>query len=120
MVNRLKSPRRGSLSSPAARQSRSFLGRVRLALSPIRMRGRLGLDSASLGASSRVVKAREGLESAICLAISRGVVRGLVVVNGNDGPQRHDEKADGEKVDRVRKAHLVLPCPRRGRRRRSP
>ncbi|KAJ4823848.1 hypothetical protein Tsubulata_029438 [Turnera subulata] len=46
----------------------------------MRMRRRLGLDSASLRTSSGVLKAREGLESAICLAILQGLLRGLAVV----------------------------------------
>jgi len=48
--------------------------------SSMRTMGRFELDSVSLETSSGVVKASEGFELAICLAISRGVLRGLVVV----------------------------------------
>lgn len=47
--------------------------------SSMRTMGRFELDSVSLETSSGVVKASEGFELAICLAISR-VLRGLVVV----------------------------------------
>jgi len=42
--------------------------------------GREGAAWVTLGSKRVVVKARRGLESAICLAISRVVLRGLVVV----------------------------------------
>lgn len=48
--------------------------------SSMRMMVRFEFDSVSLARSSGVVKASEGFELAICLAISRGVLRGLVVV----------------------------------------
>lgn len=46
----------------------------------MRMIGRFGDAALSLGSREVVVKARVGLESETCLAISREVLRGLVVV----------------------------------------
>lgn len=61
-------------------------------------------EPASLGASSGVVKARNGFESAICLEISRVVFKGLVVVINapRDMTERQTRGKERELGERMR------------------
>jgi hypothetical protein len=65
-------------------------------------------EPTSLGTSCQVVKARTGFESAICLAISQGVLRGFVVVitAPRDMTERH---TTGKKMELGESRRMTWP-----------